>query len=178
MEIMTSAQLTAFNIFCDGATAENDYKPTPFVKIAEKLKEEGLSGSSSAIQRWSKKFMWQEQLDQQLQLIVLEDDDKSTEQKALSRVVEKRLVDINRNNALTADCYEIMELFVKQTADNYDKNGVIKRDDVKIVKDIAVLTGGREDKLLDRIAQSGGEKLSSEDLKKEFELIDMDIEED
>jgi hypothetical protein len=175
---MTSAQLTAFNIFCDGATPENDYKPTPFVKIAEKLKKDGLAGSSSAIQRWSKKFMWQEQLDQQLQLMVLEEDDKTTEQKALTRVVKKRLVDINRNNALTADCYEILELFAKQTADNYDKNEVITREDAKVAKDIAVLTSGREDKLLDRIAQSGGEKLSSEDLKKEFKLIDMDIEED
>ncbi len=178
MEMMTPSQIRAYEIYLEGSKPENDYKPTPFSKIADQLKDEGFTGSSSAIQRWSKRFMWKEQLDQQLQIIVIDDEDKTTEEKALSSVVKKRLVDINRNNELTADCYEIMELFLQQTTSNYDKNKVITREDVKIVKDIAVLTGGREDKLLDRIADAGGEKLSSDQIMDEFDAIDVDVEEE
>ena len=173
---MTKEQRRAFEIFCEGATPENDYKPTPFLKIESQLKDEGLSGSSSAIQRWSKTFQFKEMLDTQLQLLVINDEDKTIEERALGATVQKRLVDIRRNNELTADCYTIMELFTKQVREDYEKTKKISIHNIKVVKDIAVLTGGREDKLLDRLANQGGEKISSEDLKKEFNEIEIDIE--
>ena len=70
-----------------------------------------------------------------------------------------------------------MELFAKQTADNFDNTGVIKRDDIKIIKDIATFTGGREDKLLDRIANAGADKITSAEMLEQHKTIEMDIEE-
>jgi len=98
--------------------------------------------------------------------------------QTVSRDVSIKLVDLERNNRLTADCYELMELFTKQVAQTYDQHGIIKRDDIKIVKDIAVFTGGREDKFLDRLANSGDDVMSSDELKAEFDAIDVEIEDE
>lgn len=178
MNILDEAQKRALEIYISSATIENDYKPLSLAKIAEQLTNEGFKTSSSALQRWSIKYQFKEHLNTQLQLTIIDDESKTTQERALAKTVEKRLVDINRNNELTADCYELMELFSQQVANNFDTNGTIKRDDIKIIKDIAVFTGGREDKLLDRIANQGDEKITSEELKQQFEDIDVEIEDE
>jgi len=175
---MSLLQKRALTIYCESATIFNDYKPFTFARLSEELAKEGLQASSSSLQRWHKKYNFEEYLQFQIQTVIINDKENSIKDKALTISVQKSLVDINRNNELTADCYELMELFAHQVAANYDKHQVIKRDDIKIIKDIAVFTGGREDKLLDRIAERGTDKLSSEDMKKEFDAIDVDIEVD
>lgn len=174
---MTQVQKRALQIYCKSANLFNDYKPKTMEEIASQLKEEGYQASSSSVHRWSKKFQFQEHLNIQVQTALITDEDKKAEHKAITREVKAKLVDVERNNILTADCYELMELFAKQVAENYDKHGVIKRDDIKIIKDIATFTGGREDKMLDRLANSDGETLSSEEIRKSFETIDVEIEE-
>ncbi|MCK5111045.1 MAG: hypothetical protein KAQ94_05940 [Arcobacteraceae bacterium] len=174
---MTPPQARALEIYCESATIENEYKPATFKEIEEKLKEEQMQGSNSAIQRWSKKFNFEGILQAQIQIVVINDEDKTTEHKALDVVVKKKLDALQVNNELTDDCYEIMGLFVKQVVNNYDNTNIIKRDDIKIIKDIATFTGGREDKLLDRIAESGGDKMTSEQQMEEFNDIVLDIEE-
>lgn len=174
---MTQAQARALQIYCDSANIHNDYKAKTFEEIATQLKREGYKASSSSVQRWSKKFQFEEHLQIQIQSSLITDKDKKAEHNAITRDVTKKLVDIQRNNELTADCYELMELFTKQVADTYDRTGNIKRDDIKIVKDIAVFTGGREDKLLDRLANTQDEKLSSADMLEQFDTIDVEIEE-
>ena len=175
---MTPVQKRALTIFCESATIFNDYKPSSYEQISKELEKENLKASSSSIQRWSKKYNFDEYLQYQIQAVIINDTEEAHKNNALTVSVKKSIVDISRNNELTADCYELMELFTKQVAENYDKHNVIKRDDIKIVKDIAVFTGGREDKLLDRIANQGSEKLSSEDIQKEFNEIDVEIEDD
>ena len=175
---MSPLQKRALELYCESATMFTDYKPFTFAKLVEALEKEGLKASSSSLQRWSKKYNFDEYLKFQIQAVMIADQENPINEKALTVSVEKNLVDIKRNNELTADCYELMELFAKQVADNFDKHQVIKRDDIKIIKDIAVFTGGREDKLLDRIAEKGTEKLSSEEMMKEFDAIDVDIEVD
>ena len=173
---MTPIQKRALELYCESATILKDYRPDTYEQISKKLEKENLKASSSSIQRWSKKFNFDEYLQFHIQSIVINDKENNTQQKALSVAVKKSIVDIERNNELTADCYELMELFAKQTAENYDNTGVIKRDDIKIIKDIAVFTGGREDKLLDRIANAGTEKMSSAEMLEQHKLIELDIE--
>ncbi len=174
---MTPVQKRALVIYCESATILKDYRPDTFEQISKQLESEDIKASSSSLQRWSKKYKFDEYLQFHIQSIVINDTENKTQQKALSVSVVKSIVDIQRNNELTADCYELMELFAKQTADNYDRTNIIKRDDIKIIKDIATFTGGREDKLLDRIADAGGEKVSSKDILAELDTIDVDIEE-
>lgn len=175
---MTPIQKRALTIYCESATLFNDYKPMTYEQVAKELEKENLKTSASSIHRWSKKYNFEEYLQFQIQALMIADEDKSHEQKAITLSVKRNLVDITRNNELTADCYELMELFTKQVAENYDTHGSIKRDDIKIIKDIAVFTGGREDKLLDRLAGQGSEKLSSEEIQKEFNEIEVEIEDE
>jgi hypothetical protein len=174
---MTPVQKRALAIFCESATILKDYKPDTFEQISKQLEKEDLKASSSSIQRWSKKYNFDEYLNFHIQSIMINDKENNNQQKAITVAVKKSIVDITRNNELTADCYELMELFAKQTADNFDNTGVIKRDDIKIIKDIATFTGGREDKLLDRIANAGADKITSAEMLEQHKTIEMDIEE-
>lgn len=69
-----------------------------------------------------------------------------------------------------------MEAFLVRVKEDIAR-GVFRRDDIKLAKDIAVLVTGREDKMLDRLAGMGGEKLTSEEVKKEFDMIEVELEE-
>lgn len=172
---MTPAQVRALKLYCSSATIQNGYAPMTFEEIAKELRSEGLQGSSSSIQRWSVKFDFRAHLEAQIQLAVIDGGDAKS--IALRKIDSTKAVDIIRNNELTANGYEILEIYVNEVLEHHDRTGKISIKDVKVVKDIVVLTSGREDKLLDRLAGIGGEKLSSSDLKKEFDMIDMDMEE-
>lgn len=172
---MTPAQARALKLYCSSATLQNNYYPMTFEEIAKKLSEEGLQGSSSSVQRWSVKFDFKSHLEAQIQLAIIDGGDAKS--LALKKIDSKKAVDIVRNNELTSDGYEVLETYVSNVLDRMDKSQAIGLKEIQLVKDIVILTSGREDKLLDRLAGMGGEKLSSEDLKREFASIDMDIEE-
>jgi hypothetical protein len=177
LDSMTKAQARAMEIYLSSATYMNEFKPLSYKKISEQLRKEGFEGGSeSAIGRWGSKYKWKRILKHQQQIMIVPDDEKSTEEKAVSKAIKTKLVDLERNNVVTAQCYDLMEDFIYQVKDNKDRTGIIHRDDIKIVKDIAVFTAGREDRLLDRVAEHGGEKLTSNDLKEQFKQIDIDIE--
>ncbi len=175
---MTQAQARALKIYCESATINNGYIPKTFEEIANDLRAEGLQGSSSSIQRWSVKFDFKSHLVAKLQLAVIEDKDKTLETVALRSLDTKKTVDIIRNNELTSDGYEVLETFVDDVLERLDKKEGVSLKEIKLVKDIVLLTSGREDKLLDRLAGAGNETLSSEEIMKEFETIDLDIEEE
>jgi arginine repressor len=176
LDSITKPQARAMEIYLASATYMNEFKPTSFKKISEQLKKEGLSGSESAVQRWCQKLKWKRILKHQQQIMIVPDDEKSTEEKAVSKAIKTKLVDLERNSIVTAQCYDLMEDYIDQVRENKDKTGFIHRDDIKIVKDIAVFTAGREDRFLDRVAEHGGEKITSNDLKEQFKQIDIDIE--
>jgi hypothetical protein len=174
---MTKVQYRAMEIYLDSANYLNEFKPLSHKKIAEQLKKEGFdSGSESAVGRWSQKYKWKKFLKLQQQVMVIDDKDATTEERAVKKAIKTKIVDLERNNIVTAQCYDLMEDFIYQVKENKDKTGFIHRDDIKIVKDIAVFTAGREDRLLDRVAEHGGEKITSKDLKEQFKQIDIDIE--
>jgi len=164
---MTPAQARALDIYLESATIENEYKPLSLNRIAEQLKSEGFEASSSGVGRWKKDFHFEEVLAKQIQLAVIAQSGEKIEEKAVEKATEKTLTALEINNAITDGCYEVMGLFVKQVKNNYANTNVIPRDDIKLITSIAAFTGGREDKMLDRLAGQGGDKINSDDLKDE-----------
>jgi len=177
MAEMTPAQARALKIFCESANIENGYKTATFEEIANKLKSEGYQGSSSSVHRWYDKFDFESHLQAQIQLAVIDDKNQTSTTLALRAIYDKKAVDITRNNELTADGYEALEIFISSVLERLDNNKGISLNEMKLVKDIVILTSGREDKLLDRLANAGTETLSSTEILEEFESIDLDIEE-
>ena len=151
----------------------------PFQKISEELVELGFAAmNKSTIKRWADRFEFKSHLQIQIQNLIISKENRSPEQQALIVTTEKKAVDITRNNLLTADCYDILEDYVDQVKDFKEEKGYITQDQVKIIKDIGSFTAGREDKLLDRLSDLGGEKLSSQDLLEAHNAIDVEIEEE
>lgn len=177
---MTQAQARALKLYCSSATLQNGYNPMTYDEIAKVLISEGLTGSSSSVQRWSVKFDFKAHLEAQIQLAIIHDKDRKTQNLAIRSMENKKAVDILRNNELTSDGYEVLEAYVTSILERLDAGGSasVGLKEIQLVKDIVVLTSSREDKLLDRLAGMGGETLTSKQLMEEFEAIDMDIEEE
>ncbi len=172
-------EAAALKLYCDNATIENEYKSMSFQKISTELVNLGFAEmNKSTIKRWADRFKFKEHLQVQIQTLLISQKDKSVEQKALTINITKKAVDITRNNLLTTDCYDILEDYVDQVKDFKATQGYITQDQVKIIKDIGSFTAGREDKLLDRLSDLGGDKLSSKQLLEQFATIEIDIEED
>ena len=166
----------ALEIYLESATFENGYKPLSYSRIAEQLLEENYKAHKSSVGRWAIKFQWEKLLEAKVKTSIIADEEQSTSQKALVATVEKTLVTVERNATLIADTYDVMENFVEKVKEDLAK-GRFKIEEIKLAKDIAVLVTGREDKILDRLANAGDDRISSDALKKEHEAIDVDIEE-
>lgn len=177
---MTQAQARALEIYLDTACLENDFTPATFKEIENILSLDDLKGSKSTIQRWSKDFDFESQLRAKMNQIIISSSGQELQTQAQTEVLKKDVVDVTRNEALTSDCYNILESFVDQVKKDFTKNERISQDNVKIVKDIAVLTTNRTDKMLDRIAEFGNDenKLKSDDILEDLkaEVIEWEDE--
>ncbi len=175
---MLDNEYRALEIYLESATFENDFRPLSYSRISEKLKVEEYSGSKSAVGRWSKKFKWDDRLTLKRQEAVLAlSGEESTKSKALAALDRVTEVTVQRNSNLIGDTYDVMEAFITRVKENI-AHGIYNRDDIKMAKDIAVLVTGREDKMLDRLADSGGDKISSKDVLAQFETIEVEIEDE
>ncbi len=170
------AQKRALEIYKNSATMYNDYKPCSIEAIAKQLKEEGYEASSSSVQRWKKKFDFDSYLDLELQSVMVKDNSIIIAQQATAGAAKKTVVDLEKNAALMGECHDLLQLFVKQTKEVYQKTKHIKNADAKLTLAIYTQCGTREDKFLDRVANSGGDKLNSDEILQEISAIDVDIE--
>ena len=174
---MTPLQKRALEIYCNSANIYNDYKAISFQELSEKLEKEKTPVGKSTLQRWSKKFDFKSYLDFQIQQTMIVDVDSTVQKRAISVAVEKKLVDVQRNGELSADFYEIMENYVNQVKDDFANGKRISAEAMKFAITGATMTTGREDKLLDRIANAGTDKTSSAEMLEQHKLIELDIEE-
>jgi hypothetical protein len=175
---MNDEQQKALDLYLESATIENDYKPLTYQQLSDELKKVGITKGKSTLQRWGATFEFEKRLENKLQTIMIDEDDKTPEQKALSKAYKKDAVTVERNSDLMAMSYEVLELIVEETLEDARNGKHIGKDRANFVKDVANLTAGREDKLLDRLANAGGDTLSSDELKEEFEMIDVEIEDE
>lgn len=174
--VMTSTQQIALDKYLESATLENGYKACTFKQLADDLKKENIQVGKSTLQRWAKKFNFEKHLEKKIQIIIVDEADKTPEQKALAKTIKKDMVTVEKNSELMSKSYGILERFLDDTIFALDEGKKVSRDDIKIAKDIAVLTSTREDKLLDRLSNSGSDKVSSDEIIEEFNTIDLDLE--
>lgn len=169
-------QIRALQIYLESANYDNDYKPFSCLKISEQLQMEGLEGSKSAVNRWINDFDFKSHLELKIQASFSKDKSLARATETMRQAVEKDLVTVERNGKLISKTYEILEKYTENVLENIERTGRYVRDDIKLVKEIAVLTTGREDKMMDRLASIGGDKVSSEKLIKEFNDVVIDLE--
>ena len=170
-------QKRALEVYLNSATYDNDYKPDSCVKISEQLKEEGFEVSKSSVNRWINDFDFEAHLELKIQASFSNDKSIARTTQIMRESVEKDLVTVERNGKLIGSCYEILELFADNIIENIKRTNRYVRDDIKLIKEIAVLTTGREDKMLDRLASIGNNKISSEELLKAYNDVVIDLEE-
>lgn len=175
-QILDPNQKRALEIYLESATFENDYKTISCMKIEEKLKDEGFSGGKSSINRWIKDFDFKSHLELKIQTSFTKDKSIAKTTEALRKSVEKDLVTVERNSKLIANTYSILEEFASHVLHEIKEKKRFTREDIKLVKEIAVLTTGREDKMLDRLALIGSEKISSQELLEEFQNVVIELE--
>jgi hypothetical protein len=175
-QILDPNQKRALEIYLESATFENDYKPISCVKIEEKLKDEGFTGGKSSINRWIKDFDFKSHLELKIQTSFTKDKSIAKTTEALRKTVEKDLVTVERNAKLISETYSILEEFTSHVYKEIKERKRFTREDIKLVKEIAVLTTGREDKMLDRLTLIGSEKVSSQELLKEFNEVIIELE--
>ncbi|MCK9546683.1 MAG: hypothetical protein M0Q25_08275 [Sulfurospirillaceae bacterium] len=171
-------QVRALEIYLDSATYENDYKPASCLKIAKQLKDEQLQGSKSSVNRWINEFDFKAHLELKIQASFSKDTSIARTTDNMRKAVEKDLVTVERNGKLIATAYNILEKYTEHILSHIEKTNRFTRDDIKLVKEIAVLTTGREDKMLDRLASIGNDKITSEQLLKEYNDIVIEVEDE
>jgi hypothetical protein len=169
----------ALEIYLSSATLENDFTPISYGKIRNEMISQGYETSTSAIGRWAKKNNWAVALENKINTAYAVNTQSLQEVSALAQTqaVKQTAVDVARNSELISSSYEVLELYVKQVKDDFEKKGRLNQDDVKIVKDIATLTSTREDKMLDRIANTPDKKIDSDQILEELSFVDIEIDE-
>jgi hypothetical protein len=170
-------QIRALEIYLESATYENDYKPLSCVKLSEKLKAEGFDGcGKTAINDWVNKFEFKKHLELKMQVSFTKDKSIAKTTDTLRQSVEKDLVSVERNGILIGKSYTILEKYTDQVLENIETHNRFNREDIKMVKDIAVLTTGREDKMLDRLANASQDKVTSDQLMDAFNDVEIEVE--
>lgn len=171
-----SNQIRAMEIYLNSATFENGYTPLSFKKIEEQLKTEGLSGGKSTIQRWAKIFNFEKHLELKINTVILEDQGEDIKNKAITKSTQETVDRFKVNGELIDDLYTISSCFVDKVKENI-ANNQFNREDIKLAKDLLVITTGREDKMLDRLAAAPKKTLSSAELMDKFDAIEVEIDE-
>lgn len=165
---MDKTQKIALDLWLQTATLFNDFKPCTDRELCIELSHLDIDVTKSTIDRWRKKFNFEGYL--QMKIAASMVDDKETrdmiEKSSLDLAVKKTTVDVQRNGSLTSMAYEILELKMQLIKKEYETTQMISIDNAKFAKDVATLTAGREDKLLDRAAMMGAvELLNADDIR-------------
>lgn len=166
---MNHEQKKAMDVWLASASLDNNFETMTDRALSEVLeKEHGIVASKSTIERWRNKFGWQSFLDLKVASAVVNDEEKMDDIKnAVGLEAAKiTLVDVKRNGELNALAYSILFGELEEIKDKQLKGKRITLDEAKLAKDVATLTSGREDKLMDRAAFMGTAKLlSADDIK-------------
>jgi hypothetical protein len=166
---MNHEQKKAMDVWLAHASLDNNFETMTDRALSEVLeKEHSIVASKSTIERWRNKFGWQSFLDLKVASAVVNDEEKMDDIKnAVGLEAAKiTLVDVKRNGELNALAYSILFGELEEIKDKQLKGKRITLDEAKLAKDVATLTSGREDKLMDRAAFMGTAKLlSADDIK-------------
>lgn len=176
---MNEIQSAALKIYLEHADMNNGFEELSDRQLAARLALAGHEVGKSTIGRWKEAFGFKAQLSAKVQAAISGDPklqgmiSKSGNDAAL----QKTVVDLTRNNNLTADCYDILESFVEIKQTQIENGKGLSTADVKLVIQIASLTTGREDRMLDRRAMlTAADMLSKEDVLQAFSTVKVEVE--
>lgn len=166
---MNHEQKKAMDVWLASASLDNNFETITDRALSEVLeKEHSIVASKSTIERWRNKFGWQSFLDLKVASAVVTDEEKMDDIKSAVGVeaAKATLVDVKRNGELNALAYSILFGELEEIKEKQISGKRITMDEAKLAKDVATLTSGREDKLMDRAAFMGTAKLlSAADIK-------------
>lgn len=177
MEEMNTQQIKALELYLSSANFEGDYKPITFSELSKSLAKEKIEVSKSTLNRWCEKFEWKKRLELKVQEIMISDKDKNMGKKALTHAVGRTMDLFEVNRKLQEDGYSVLQSFVDKVKEDIS-HGKMVREDIKLVATIQSLTTGRDDKMFDRLAAAGGEKVNSEDVMRELGNIELIMDDD
>jgi len=178
--MMTPEQKKAMDVWLSTATLDNNFVAITDRALSDVLKaEHGIDASKSTIERWRNKFNWGGFLDIKMASGIVNDEEKMDDIKSAVGIeaAKATLVDVKRNGELNALAYSIMFSELETIAQKQIEGKRITSDEAKYAKDVAVLTSGREDRLMDRAALMGTAKLlSADDIKEALKntVIELD----
>lgn len=177
--MMDKNQKIALDVWLGTATLFNDFKPISDRDLCVELSHIDVEVSKSTIERWRKKFNFEGHLQNKISASMV--NDASTREliakSASDAVVEKTIVDIERNGKLSGMAYSILEAKAEMIMLKYEATKIVSDNDAKIAVQIAQLTTGREDRMLDRAAMLDTAKLiSKEDILSGFNNLAVDVE--
>lgn len=178
---MDKNQTLALQLWLESANLWNDFKPMSDRELCEVLEREGIVVGKSTIDRWRKKFDFEAHLQTKISVSMVEDQGTRDliSKSASDAVVQKTIVDLDRNETLAGMAYSILEAKAEVILKKYEDTKSISDNDAKIALSIAQLTTGRTDRMLDRAAMLDAAKLvSKDDLLDQFNNIDVEIEEE
>lgn len=177
---MTPEQKKAMDVWLSTATLDNDFETITDRALSDVLKaEQSIEASKSSIERWRKKFNWGGFLDLKVASAVVTDEEKMDDIKSAVGVeaAKATLVDVKRNGELNALAYSIMFGELETIAQKQLDGKRVTSDEAKYAKDVAILTSGREDRLMDRAALMGGAKLlTAKDIQEALNNITLELD--
>lgn len=177
---MNHEQKKAMDVWLASASLDNNFETISDRALSDVLREEyNIEVSKSSIERWRNKFSWQSFLDLKVASAVVTDEEKMDDIKNSVGIeaAKTTLVDVRRNGELNALAYSILFGELEEIKDKQLKGKRITLDEAKLAKDVATMTSGREDKLMDRAAFMGTAKLlSADDIKEALKhtIIEFD----
>jgi len=179
MEMMDKNQKIALDLWLGTATLFNDFKPCTDRELCIELSHLDIEVTKSTIDRWRKKFNFEGHLQNKISASMVTDSDTRDliAKSASDAVIEKTIVDIERNGKLSGMAYAILEAKAEMILLKYETTSVVSDNDAKIAVQIAQLTTGREDRMLDRAAMLDTAKLiSKDDILAGFGSLSIDVE--
>lgn len=166
---MNHEQKKAMDVWLASASLDNNFETITDRALSDVLHDEhGIEVSKSTIERWRNKFGWSSFLDLKVASAVVTDEEKMDDIKKSVGIeaAKTTLVDVKRNGELNALAYSILFGELEEIKEKQISGKRITMDEAKLAKDVATLTSGREDKLMDRAAFMGTAKLlSAADIK-------------
>lgn len=177
---MNHEQRKAMDVWLSYASMDNNFETPTDRYLSDVLKDEhGIEASKSTIERWRNKYGWQSFLDLKISSAVVNDEEKMDDIKKSVGIeaAMATVVDVKRNGELNSIAYAIMEGELKAIYEKIQNGKRITADEAKYAKDVATLTSGREDRLMDRAALMGAaSKVSREDFLGAITKTVLDIE--
>lgn len=186
-ELTPSAQMNhdqkkAMDVWLASASLDNNFETITDRALSEVLeKEHSIVASKSTIERWRNKFGWQSFLDLKVASSITTDEKTMDSiSKAVGiEVVKTTVVDVKRNASLNSVAYAVMEHELKRIYEKAISGKSLSIDEIKYAKDVATLTSGREDRLVDRLAlMGGGDKVSRDDFLNTIANTVIELEDD